>query len=141
MGLDAGGDKEKKTILLVEDDEENRRILTEILTDMGQRVIDKPDVSSALLTVRSAARIDLVITDYCLPDSNGLDFVGAMREVLPSVPVIMMTAYGNAENYIKAMSLGVFEYINKPLDIREFERIIRTALRSTGQSRAVGAVL
>jgi DNA-binding NtrC family response regulator len=64
-----------------------------------------------------------------------------MREVLPSVPVIMMTAYGNAENYIKAMSLGVFEYINKPLDIREFERIIRTALRSTGQSRAVGAVL
>ena len=102
--------------------------MTEILTDMGQRVIDKPGVSSALLSVRSAARIDLVITDYCLPDQNGLDFAGALREVLPRMPVIMMTAYGKVENYIKAMSFGVLEFINKPVDKNKFEQIVRTAL-------------
>jgi two-component system response regulator AtoC len=70
-----------------------------------------------------------VITDYCLPDATGLDFVGAMG--VPSVPVIMMTAYGKVENYIKAMSLGVFEYINKPLDKKEFERIVSMALHKS----------
>lgn len=131
MGLDAGGDKEKKTILLVEDDEDNRRVMAEILADMGHQVIEMPDVSSALLTVRNSVRIDLVITDYCLPDSNGLDFVGIVRETRPQVPVIMMTAFGNVENYVKSMSLGVIEYINKPVDKTEFERIVRMALQTS----------
>jgi DNA-binding NtrC family response regulator len=43
----------------------------------------------------------------------------------------MMTAYGKVENYIKAMSLGVFEYINKPLDKKEFERIVSMALHKS----------
>src|SRR5512147_546295 len=113
--------KGEKTILLVEDDEVNREIISEILVDMGYTVFDKPDVTSALNIVQKNIPIDLVVTDYHLPDSDGLALVDAVRKVLPHVPVIMMTAYGDVESYIKSMSLEVFEYLNKPLKKDEFE--------------------
>lgn len=129
--MNAGGDKGGKTILLVEDDEGNRTIIAEILTDMGYLVIDKSDVTSALEVVRDETPIDLVITDYRLPDTDGFTLVDAMRKSRPGVQVIMMTAYGNAENYIRSMSLGVFEYLNKPVKKKEFERIVSFALRKS----------
>jgi DNA-binding NtrC family response regulator len=72
--------------------------------------------------------IDLVITDYRMPDMNGLELVTTLRQILPSVPVIMITAHGDIENYFRSLSLGVFEYVNKPVGKREFERIVRAAL-------------
>jgi DNA-binding NtrC family response regulator len=54
-----------------------------------------------------------------------------LRETQHEVPVIMITAFGGVENYIKSMSLGVFEYINKPVDKEEFERIVRMALQKS----------
>jgi DNA-binding NtrC family response regulator len=121
-------DKDKKTILLVEDDEGNRRIIAEILEDLGCRVIAEAGGPSALSTIRGGIDIDLVITDYRMPDMSGLDLVWELRRELPKVPVIMMTAYGSIENYFQSMSLGVFEYINKPIDKKEFERIVKKAL-------------
>ncbi|HEX9113695.1 MAG TPA: response regulator [Nitrospirota bacterium] len=132
--MNAGGDKGEKTILLVEDDKGNRTIFAEILTDLGYMVIDKPDVTSALEVVRNEMPIDLVITDYRLPDSDGFTLVEAMRKVRPGVQIIMMTAYGNAENYIRSMSLGVFEYLNKPVKKKEFERIVSFALSKSASA-------
>src|SRR5512134_558807 len=129
--MSASGDKGEKTILLVEDDRENRAIVAEILTDMGYAVIDKPDVTSALEVVRNETPIDLVVTDYRLPDTDGFTLVDAVRKALPGVQIIMMTAYGNADNYIRSMSLGVFEYLNKPVKKKEFERIVNCALRKS----------
>ena len=126
--MNAGGDEGEKTILLVEDDKGNRTIFAEILTDMGYLVIDKPDVTSALEVVRNTTPLDLVITDYRLPDTDGFTLVDAVRKARPGVQIIMMTAYGNAESYIKSMSLGVFEYLNKPVKKNEFERIVSFAL-------------
>lgn len=130
----ADGDTEGKTILLVEDDKGNRTIFAEILTDMGYIVIDKPDVTSALEVVRDATPIDLVVTDYRLPDTDGFTLVDVVRKARPGVQIIMMTAYGNAENYIRSMSLGVFEYLNKPVKKKEFERIVSFALRKSASA-------
>ena len=123
--------RESTTILLVEDELENRRILTEILSDLGYKVIDEPDGLSALSVLQRGLGIDLVITDFRMPDMNGLELIRTIRETVPSLPVILMTAYGNIENYFRSMNLGVFEYITKPMGKREFERIVKAALEET----------
>ena len=127
-------DTDKKTILLAEDDAGNRLIIAEILEDMGYQVIAEAGGSSALSIIRRGVHIDLVITDYRMPDMNGLDLVMELRRILPNVPVIMMTAYGSIENYFQSMSLGVFEYVNKPIGKDEFEQIVRKALRKPGRN-------
>ena len=124
-------DKKNITILIVDDEEENRRILSEILGDLGYRVIDRPDGMSALSAVKEEAGVDLVVTDYRMPDMNGLELITTLRRTLPEVPVIMITGHGSIENYFRSLSLGVFEYINnKPVGKREFERIVQAALHA-----------
>ena len=121
---------------MVDDELANRRLYREILSDMGYSVIDKPDGASAMSSLRQGDEVDLVVTDYRMPDMSGLELVMALRRVLPSVPVIMVTAYASIENYFQSLSLGVFEYINKPFVKDEFERIVKAALHRSGQDAA-----
>jgi DNA-binding NtrC family response regulator len=123
--------RDRKTILFVDDDKEARRIFSEVLSDMGYNVIIQPDGQSALAVIRQDAPINLVITDYRMPDMSGLDLVTTLRKILPSIPIIIMTAHGDIENYFRSLSLGVFEYINKPIGKREFEHLVRAALHES----------
>ncbi len=125
-----GGD-EMKTLLLVDDELENLKCLGELLNRLGYAVIAKPDARSALSVVRSGAAIDLIITDYCMPEMDGLEFLVLLKQSLPAVPVIMLTGYGAVETYLKSLSLGVFEYVNKPVRVKELGRIVKAALDCT----------
>ncbi len=133
MKTGAGMSKDSRVILLVDDEIETRKIFSEVLRDLGHDVIDKPNGASALEVIRQGIAIDLVITDYRMPDMTGLDLVMTLRQVLPAVPVIMMTAHGDIENYFRSLSLGVFEYVNKPVGKREFEHIVQAALHGSGK--------
>ena len=117
-----------KTILLVDDELENLRSLGEILNRFGYKVIAKPDGQSALSVVDDGTKVDLVITDYRMPVMDGLEFVTSLKQVQPSIPVIMLTAYGAVETYLKSLSLGVFEYVNKPVKAKELGRIVKAAI-------------
>ena len=81
---------ETKTILLVDDETDIRSVYAELLGDLGCRVLSEPDGPSALAVVKQGAGIDLVITDYMMPDMNGLKFIKSLRAMRPSVPVIMI---------------------------------------------------
>jgi CheY-like chemotaxis protein len=126
----------KKTILIVDDEPENRRIYAEILNDLGYRTIEEPDGESAMSVVRAGTPIDLVIADYRMPKMNGLQFIELLRTTMPSVPMIMVTAFANVESYLQSFSLGVFEYMNKPFSKAEFIRIVKAALKSAGKEAA-----
>jgi DNA-binding NtrC family response regulator len=119
-----------KTLLLIDDELENLRSLGEILNRFGYKVIARPDAHSALSVIREGNAVDLVITDYRMPEMDGLEFLVMIKQLLPTVPVVMLTAYGAVETYLKSLSLGVFEYVNKPVKAKELGRIVRTALES-----------
>ncbi len=127
-----------KTILLVDDEPEIRKLYSEILSDVGYNVISTSDGPSALSVVKQGVGIDLVITDYLMPEMNGLEFIRALREMLPSVPVILITAFARAESYLQSYKLGLVEYMTKPVKMHELERIVTAALNGPGRSLNVG---
>ena len=119
--------KRTKTILVVDDDSENVRNYCEILIDLDYRVIARRDVDAALSLIRNNTAVDLVITDYRMPGKSGLDFLVELRQLRPSLPVIMITAHANIETYLHSISLGAFEFVNKPIKKIELERIVQHA--------------
>ena len=122
-----------KTVLVVDDEQENLRTYEEILHDMDYNVLLQPDGSAALALLSKDAAVDLIITDFRMPGMNGIEFITELKHCRPFVPVIMITAYGNIETYLHSISLGVFEYVHKPVKKEEFERIVKRALHAAGQ--------
>jgi CheY-like chemotaxis protein len=130
-GLDcipAKADEDSKTIMIVDDEPENREIFARMLNSLGYDIITEPSGVAALSMIGQGAKIDLVLTDERMPDMSGLEFVEKLRKMVPAVPVILITAYGSIANYFRSASLGVFEYVNKPVGKRELGKIIKTAL-------------
>jgi len=122
--------RDAETILLVDDESDLRDAYAELLKDLGYRVRSEPDGFSALAFVKQGTRIDLVITDYIMPNMNGLKFIKLLRALRPSVPVIMLTAFTTMENYSRARQLGAFEYVEKPVRMEELRRVVEAALEA-----------
>ncbi len=120
-----------KTILLIDDEPEVSSILAEILERAGYAVISKPNAESALSVLLNRITVDLVITDLRLPGMSGSELAEVLRKGLPTVPVIMLTAFGTVESYVESRCMGVFEYINKPVQARELRRIVKAALHES----------
>ena len=86
-----------KTLLLVDDELENLKTLGEILNRFGYKVIEMPDAQSALTIIQEGVMVDLVITDNRMPGMDGLEFLVRLKQILPVVPVVMLTGYGAVE--------------------------------------------
>jgi two-component system response regulator (stage 0 sporulation protein F) len=116
------------TILIVDDEPDCLLSLTDTLHRSGYEVIALQDGHAALSALAGGARVDLVITEYQLAGMDGLDFIGELSKAAPSVPSIMLTAHGTIEMYLKALNLGVYEFINKPVRTTEIIRIVKAAM-------------
>jgi len=114
-----------QTILLVDDDPAVLMLYELMLNDLGYDVIPKPDAGSALELIRQGVPMDLVITDYQMPGMNGLEFIGVLRQILPSIPVLMLSGYCNADI---DPGLGIGELISKPVSEKELGRSVKSAL-------------
>ncbi len=102
----------------------------ELLRRFGFPGARKTGARTALEQVRKGRSVDLVITELELEDRDGIEFVADLRKSRPDLPVIIVTEQGSIETYLKAASLGVVEYLNKPVLKNELRRIVNLALDS-----------
>ena len=114
-------------ILIVDDEDGMRRLLGRVLTREGY---DTSTVGSGVEALRLVAneRFDLVVTDIKMPEMDGLQLLENLKEYEPSLPIIVMTAYGTIENAVQALRLGAYDYIAKPFETDEIKLTVAKAL-------------
>jgi DNA-binding NtrC family response regulator len=115
-------------LLLAEDKAELRAMLRKALERSGYAVDEAPDGSTAVAKIR-ARRYLLVLTDLKLPGNSGLDILRESKQADPSVPVILITAFGSIEEAVTAMKEGAFDFIQKPVDLEHLNLLVARATR------------
>jgi DNA-binding NtrC family response regulator len=113
-------------LLLVEDKPELRAMLRKALERAGHKVDEAPDGSAAVAKVR-ARRYLLVLTDLKMPGCSGLDVLRETKQADPTIPVILITAYGSVEEAVTAMKEGAYDFIQKPVDLEHLNLLVERA--------------
>lgn len=116
--------------ILVIDDEPDLRTLYELtLLREGYRVEAAGSVSEAWQHLE-AGRFDAVITDMRLPDGQGMEIIHRIQKAQRSERCVVMTAYGSAENAVEALKAGAFDYLTKPVDLKQFRAVVASAVQA-----------
>lgn len=123
-------------ILVVDDDAVTCRLLSEVLERDGATVIWHTDSREAL-THSAGNPVDLAILDIRMPDVDGLEILRRLRERLPNLPVVIMTAFGSVDTAVQAISAGAVDYVSKPMNLEEIRTTVRKALRRTSEEAVV----
>lgn len=105
----------REMVLVVEDDAALREALSDTLELAGYGVITAADGESALEAMRQT-QVGMVVSDVQMTPMNGQELLGRIKRGFPSVPVLLMTAYGNIEKAVTAMRDGAVDYLAKPFE-------------------------
>ncbi|MBL0060837.1 MAG: response regulator [bacterium] len=121
-------EKVSPQIIVLLDDEEmvliSIRSLIELETDYA--CVPFKSANEALDFVASSNDISLVVSDYLMPEMDGITFLAKVRQMRPDIPRILLTGYADKENAIKAINeVGLFQYIEKPWDNSDLLMIFR----------------
>jgi DNA-binding NtrC family response regulator len=119
----------KKNRILVVDDNINMCItLQDILLDDGYDVLISDNGQEAL-DIIDKNEPHLIITDMRMPNIDGLELLQIVKDRYPNIEIIIMTALGEVDSYLKAMKIGAFEYITKPINPKMLKSIITRILK------------
>jgi DNA-binding NtrC family response regulator len=105
-------------LLLVDDEEDFRSTLANRLKKRKHSVLDVGDGPSALAVVRENP-IDVAVIDVKMPGMDGLETLRQIKQINPTVEVIMLTGHASVESGIEGMKAGAFDYLMKPCDIND----------------------
>ena len=126
-------------ILVVDDEPDLRTIYELTLLREGYRV----DTAETLQQARACLEnkvFDAVITDMRLPDGLGLSLITELKASHRSERCVVITAYGSTANAVEALKAGAFDYLTKPVDLKQFRSVIAAALQSTPVARPKGGL-
>ena len=118
---------EKHTILVVDDESAQRLILSGHLKQKGFKVLEAASGNDALSIVNEKL-IDIIITDFKMPDLTGLDLLKKVKATNLEITVVMVTAFGTIETAVEAMKEGAYDYLTKPIDLDELDLVIKKIL-------------
>ncbi len=125
----AGGTGSSAAYILVVDDEPDLRTLYELtLLREGYRIETAGSVAEAQAALEEK-RFDAVITDMRLPDGLGLELLHLLKAQQRAERCVVMTAYGSAENAVEALKAGAFDYLTKPVDLKQFRAVVASAVQ------------
>lgn len=118
---------ELQRILVVDDEEAIREVISTLLTARGYRVETRPNGRAALAHLDGQA-VDLVLSDIVMPEMDGLKLLVNLKERLPEVPVIMVTAMHDISTALEAIRMGAYDYILKPFEKEQLYLSVQRAL-------------
>jgi two-component system response regulator PilR (NtrC family) len=153
----------KPTVLVIDDEPDLIELVSLTLGRMSLNTESAGDLATARAMLNER-HFDLCLTDMRLPDGDGLDLVAWIQERRAELPVAVITAHGNVESAVRALKLGAFDFVSKPLDLGVLRKLVAKAIklgdrastiavaaltasgipangsRLMGQSRAMGAL-
>ena len=122
--------------LIIDDDEATLDMMRFRLEADGFAVTTADRGSTALEHIRDT-EFDIVLTDFNLPDTNGIEIVRASKEVSPETEIIMITAFGSVDKAIEATKAGAFYYVEKPVKFDDLRVLIEKAVERKQQKREI----
>ena len=118
----------RPTVLIVDDEPDLLELISLTLRRMSLRTRTASDLATAQRLLKSES-FDLCLTDMRLPDGDGLDLVAWIQQNRAQLPVAVITAHGNVESAVRALKLGAFDFVSKPLDIGVLRKLVDNAIR------------
>ncbi len=115
-------------VLVVDDHRQARESMADVLRQAGHRVACCSSASEALQVIQEES-YDCIITDLKMPGMSGLEFVVQLEQRRYGAQVVMVTAHATVNSAVEAMRHGAFDYIEKPFDVDQIERLVGEAIR------------
>ena len=119
--------EEKKSVLIVEDDELYRDFLIRYFTKRSFAVTAVQNGLEGFNEVEKKD-FDLVLTDIRMPVMDGIEFLKKLKDSSKTPKVVVLTAFGEMDSYVKALNWGAFDYLHKPVDINELSAVVDKVL-------------
>ncbi len=113
-------------VLIVDDEAGMQRLLARILDRQGYETLTVGSAKEAMQLINSDS-FDLVLTDIQMPGMNGLELLREIKAFDPSLPIIVVTAYGTVESAVEALRAGAYDYITKPFETDEIKLTVAKA--------------
>lgn len=123
-------------VLLIDDEEKLRKLMAKIISLEGFDVVEAADIKSGLKKLE-VSDVDVVLCDVKLPDGNGVETAKLIKERYPIVEIILLTAYGNIPDGVRAIKNGAFEYITKGDDNNRIIPLLYKASEKVALARRV----
>jgi two-component system response regulator PilR (NtrC family) len=127
-------------VLIVDDEPDLLELVSLTLSRMNLDTRTAGDVANARRLLKSE-HFDLCLTDMRLPDGDGLDLVEWIQASRPDIPVAVITAHGNVESAVRALKLGAFDFVSKPLDLGVLRKLVGSAIRLGTRSEEVATTM
>ena len=121
------------TICIVDDEPAILNTLSSILEDEGYQVTIAKTGEEALNVIQREPP-DVVLLNIWMPELDGLEVLKRVRGQFPNMMIIMMSGHGSVETVVKAMKLGAYDYLEKPLDLERVPMLVRNAIRESTTS-------
>ncbi|MDD2895706.1 MAG: response regulator transcription factor [Aliarcobacter sp.] len=114
-------------ILYIEDEENIRLNIKKVLLLLCENVFDVSCIEEAKIMIKEQ-RIDIVISDINLPDTDGIAFVKELRKTDKTIPVILLSAYTDTKYLLEATKLKLVDYLTKPIDFKTLNNALQTCV-------------
>lgn len=117
------------SILIIDDEQTQREVLKGYLDKKGYRTFTASSGDEGIY-VTNQEQIDIILSDFKMPDKTGLEVLEEVKKINPEISFVLMTAYGTIENAVKAMRLGAYDYLTKPVDLDELDLLLEKIIEN-----------
>ena len=114
-------------ILYIEDEENIRINIKKVLLLLCENVFDVSNINEAKF-IFNKQRIDIIISDINLPDTNGIDFIKELRKIDKTIPVILLSAFTDTKYLLEATKLKLVDYLTKPVDFKTLNNSLQSCV-------------